>query len=53
VGDTLYGSPRSDVRLMLHACALSFIHPKTNERVHFEAELPEEMSAAALETLTA
>jgi 23S rRNA pseudouridine1911/1915/1917 synthase len=53
VGDTLYGSPRSDVRLMLHACALSFIHPKTNERMYFEAELPKEMFAAALQTLTA
>lgn len=40
VGDTLYGSPRSDVRLMLHACVLSFIHPVSREMMRFEAELP-------------
>ena len=44
MGDTLYGSPRSDVRLMLHACALSFIHPKTHEMMHFEAPLPEDFT---------
>ena len=42
VGDTLYGSTRSDVRLMLHAYALSFIHPKTQVPVHFEVEIPKE-----------
>lgn len=37
-GDDLYGSAAS--RLFLHAAAISFVHPITKARVHFEAELP-------------
>lgn len=47
VGDPLYGSTRPDLRLMLHACALSFIHPATLEMMHFEAPLPAELSSMA------
>jgi tRNA pseudouridine32 synthase/23S rRNA pseudouridine746 synthase len=38
VGDRLYG--REDSRLMLHAEALSFIHPRTKVRVEFERAAP-------------
>lgn len=45
-GDDLYDSPKSPVaeRLMLHAFALDFIHPLTQERIHLEAPLPDVMS---------
>ncbi len=36
VGDDLYGDP--DKRLYLHAAQISFVHPKTKERVNFEVE---------------
>ncbi len=38
VGDRLYGHP--DVRLHLHAEALSFLHPETEQRVSFECPAP-------------
>jgi tRNA pseudouridine32 synthase/23S rRNA pseudouridine746 synthase len=38
VGDRLYGHP--DVRLHLHAEALSFLHPETGQRVSFERPAP-------------
>jgi len=34
VGDDLYGT--ADKRLYLHAAYLSFVHPRTNERISFE-----------------
>lgn len=34
VGDDVYGTP--DKRLYLHAAQLSFVHPKTKERLNFE-----------------
>lgn len=36
VGDRLYGTP--DKRLMLHAAELSFVHPRTGEKMHFLEE---------------
>jgi 23S rRNA pseudouridine1911/1915/1917 synthase len=52
VGDTKYiGRKRARLdplwcpRQFLHAAALEFIHPRTNERQRFEAELPEDLAA--------
>lgn len=48
LGDPIYGKPnRSSAlagRLMLHAWQLSFDHPLTHERLHFEAPIPPEYS---------
>lgn len=38
VGDRLYGEPAA--RLMLHAAALDFVHPRTGERLCFERPAP-------------
>lgn len=35
IGDNLYGTQSQDERLMLHACELSFTHPKTGEKMFF------------------
>ena len=45
-GDTLYGSPRTYIRLMLHAYSLSFIHPSTNDMMNFQAEPPADFSSS-------
>ncbi|WP_142525974.1 RluA family pseudouridine synthase [Methylacidimicrobium cyclopophantes] len=47
VGDPLYGGIRSpeSPRLLLHARQLSFLHPRTGERVRFESPAPKEFSA--------
>ncbi|MGE0825229.1 MAG: RluA family pseudouridine synthase [Candidatus Binatia bacterium] len=45
IGDTLYGDTRDQKRLCLHAEALSFVHPTTKERVHFNCPLPEDFRA--------
>lgn len=37
LGDALYGELASAPRLMLHACALAFIHPRTREALAFES----------------
>ena len=46
VGDPIYGRPSKDPslpgRLMLHAWKLSFLHPLTGHRLHFEAPIPPE-----------
>lgn len=46
LGDPIYAKPaRQQVqpgRLMLHAWKLSFNHPRTNERMHFESPIPDE-----------
>ena len=46
VGDPIYGKPSKTSeqtgRLMLHAWRITFDHPVTNERVHFEAAIPPE-----------
>lgn len=38
VGDNLYGSVSK--RLMLHAKAITFVHPKTQQTMHFASEVP-------------
>lgn len=38
VGDRLYG--RANMRLMLHAEALSFVHPRTGQRMAFQSPAP-------------
>ena len=43
IGDDLYGG-KAGPRLMLHAAALDFIHPKTGEAVHLEAPLPSDFT---------
>lgn len=52
-GDALYGArtsvrrgapdPQSLARTFLHASALEFCHPRTNERLSFNAPLPQEL----------
>lgn len=43
-GDTMYGTPDIDIgRQALHCRSLTFIHPVTNEKMTFEADLPEDM----------
>lgn len=46
LGDDLYGGPTvlGVSRPALHARRLAFDHPGTGERLHFEAELPEDLS---------
>ncbi|MBI2707958.1 MAG: hypothetical protein HYX35_06595, partial [Proteobacteria bacterium] len=58
IGDSLYGRPPRAVpaflktylhdqwakgRQALHAKELSFIHPRTHEKLHFSVDLPEDM----------
>ena len=48
-GDSIYGLSKGGVRvprLMLHAHTLDFDHPRTGERLHFEAQPPEEFRMA-------
>ncbi len=49
-GDPIYGFKHGlhAPRLMLHARSLSFTHPGTGERMHFEAPVPEVISAALI-----
>jgi len=44
VNDPVYGRRKiiNDYGQMLHAACLGFVHPKTNEYMEFNAELPEE-----------
>jgi 23S rRNA pseudouridine1911/1915/1917 synthase len=42
VGDALYGKKGGASRQMLHAWKLGFNHPRTNERLFFEAPIPED-----------
>ncbi len=44
VGDEVYSKGKNEFDVhgqMLHSTKLSFVHPKTNEEMHFEAPLPE------------
>lgn len=43
IGDELYGAKNSDDRIMLHAYILYLIHPKTNQKMMFEAPLFDDM----------
>ena len=47
-GDPIYGLRHGVAvpRLMLHAKTIAFTHPRTGERMRFEAPLPEEYAAA-------
>jgi tRNA pseudouridine32 synthase/23S rRNA pseudouridine746 synthase len=40
VGDALYGTPRADGRMFLHASYLSFNHPLTGDLVEFISKVP-------------
>ena len=43
IGDELYGAKKSDDRIMLHAYILYLIHPKTKEKMIFEAPIFDDM----------
>ncbi len=46
IGDPLYGrTPIAFHRQALHAYRLGLIHPRTGERMQFEAQMPEDMQA--------
>jgi 23S rRNA pseudouridine1911/1915/1917 synthase len=53
LGDPVYGgrNARMCLRPMLHASKLSFDHPRTNARMHFTADLPDDFKAAMHEIL--
>ncbi len=36
IGDNLYGTQTENERLMLHACELSFVHPKNGKKMFFK-----------------
>jgi 23S rRNA pseudouridine1911/1915/1917 synthase len=40
IGDSLYGKKNAAPRQMLHAWKLGFTHPRTKERLFFEAPIP-------------
>ena len=46
IGDSLYGKRVAAPRQMLHAWKLGFTHPRTNERLFFEAPVPADFRAA-------
>ncbi|NPA55855.1 MAG: RluA family pseudouridine synthase [Epsilonproteobacteria bacterium] len=43
IGDELYGAKKSEDRIMLHAYILYLIHPSTNEKMFFVADIFEDM----------
>lgn len=45
VGDPLYGGA-PDVRMMLHAKSLGFVHPSTSQKMRVEAPVPRELARA-------
>ena len=53
-GDIVYGGCRAGnfSRQMLHAWKLGLDHPRTKERMHFEAPLPEDFKRAMREALS-
>jgi len=53
LGDVVYGGRRTGnfSRQMLHAWKLGLDHPRTKERMHFEAPLPEDFKRAMSEVL--
>jgi 23S rRNA pseudouridine1911/1915/1917 synthase len=54
LGDLVYGGRRGGnfSRQMLHAWKLGLDHPRTKERMHFEAPLPEDFKRAMREVLS-
>lgn len=48
LGDTMYGYPRTDItHQALHCGSVSLVHPYTEEPMHFEVPLPEDMQQLA------
>lgn len=47
-GDSTYGAPKhaSFDRVMLHAYSLSFLHPSSNEKLTFRADLPPDFQSS-------
>lgn len=46
LGDTVYGMPTLLIkRQALHAKSLGFIHPKTNQKLQFESDLPKDFDS--------
>ncbi|NLM34009.1 MAG: RluA family pseudouridine synthase [Clostridiales bacterium] len=47
IGDTLYGRDEESLinRQALHASHLSFLHPRTKERINLSSDLPEDMKS--------
>jgi len=45
IGDSLYGKKNAAPRQMLHAWKLGFTHPRTKERLFFEAPVPPDFRA--------
>jgi 23S rRNA pseudouridine1911/1915/1917 synthase len=45
IGDALYGKKDSAPRQMLHAWKLGFAHPRTQDRLLFEAPIPSDFRA--------
>jgi 23S rRNA pseudouridine1911/1915/1917 synthase len=45
IGDSLYGKKNAAPRHMLHAWKLAFTHPRTKERLFFEAPVPPDFRA--------
>ena len=44
LGDDLYGNKSNLInRQALHSYKISFIHPKTREKMHFEIDMPQDM----------
>jgi 23S rRNA pseudouridine1911/1915/1917 synthase len=54
LGDVVYGGRRGGnfSRQMLHAWKLALDHPRTKQRLHFEAPLPEDFKRAMREVLS-
>jgi 23S rRNA pseudouridine1911/1915/1917 synthase len=54
LGDIVYGGRKAGKfpRQMLHAWKLAFDHPRTKQRMHFEAPLPEDFKRAMREVLS-
>jgi 23S rRNA pseudouridine1911/1915/1917 synthase len=54
LGDVVYGGRRAGnfSRQMLHAWKLALDHPRTKERMHFQAPLPEDFKRAMSEVLS-
>jgi 23S rRNA pseudouridine1911/1915/1917 synthase len=54
LGDIVYGGRKAGKfpRQMLHAWKLAFDHPRTKQRMHFDAPLPEDFKRAMREVLS-
>ncbi len=48
LGDDVYGKRGTFTRQMLHSWKLSFTHPRTGERLSFQAPIPEDFKAAGV-----